>query len=180
MKKKAILHYIILSLLIGLAGTSMHFAHHLEVGDGLRDFFCHIFPIGETCWEHMKMIFFPLLLLAVIMCIKQGCWRSDAVCNHPNRHRALLPVPYHCARSRAYRRCDCLLGGDVLCRLGSAETGQVRRHTASVAAVDCCRHPLGGGLLCANLPSSRLGFVPCAGRLAVHRPRRSRPLAPPL
>ena len=70
MKKKATLHYIILSLLIGLAGTSMHFAHHLEVSDGMRDFFCHFFPIGETCWEHMKMIFFPMLLLAVIMCIK--------------------------------------------------------------------------------------------------------------
>ena len=68
--KKITLHYIILSLLIGLVGTSMHFAHHLEVGDGVRDFFCHFFPIGETCWEHMKMIFFPMLLLAVIMCIK--------------------------------------------------------------------------------------------------------------
>lgn len=64
------LHYIILSLLIGLVGTSMHFAHHLQVSDGVRNFFCHIFPIGETCWEHMKMIFFPMLLLAVIMCIK--------------------------------------------------------------------------------------------------------------
>lgn len=71
MKKKATLHYIILSLIIGLAGTSMHFAHHVEVSDGVRDFFCHFFPIGETCWEHMKMIFFPMLLLAVIMCIKQ-------------------------------------------------------------------------------------------------------------
>ena len=71
MKKKAILHYIILSLLIGLAGTSMHFAHHVEVSDPVRDFFCHFFPIGETCWEHMKMIFFPMLLLAVIMCIKR-------------------------------------------------------------------------------------------------------------
>ena len=49
----------------------MHFAHHIEVSDGVRDFFCHFFPIGETCWEHMKMIFFPMLLLAVIMCIKQ-------------------------------------------------------------------------------------------------------------
>lgn len=71
MKKKATLHYIILSLIIGLAGTSMHFAHHVEVSDGVRDFFCHFFPIGETCWEHMKMIFFPMLLLAVIMCIKR-------------------------------------------------------------------------------------------------------------
>lgn len=71
MKKKAILHYIILSLLIGLVGSSMHFAHHLEVSDGARNFFCHFFPIGETCWEHMKMIFFPMLLLAVIMCIRQ-------------------------------------------------------------------------------------------------------------
>ena len=65
------LHYIILSLIIGLAGTAMHFAHHVEVSDGARDFFCHFFPIGETCWEHMKMIFFPMLLLAVIMCIKR-------------------------------------------------------------------------------------------------------------
>ena len=71
MKKTATLHYIVLSLIIGLAGTAMHFAHHVEVSDPVRDFFCHFFPIGETCWEHMKMIFFPMLLLAVIMCIKE-------------------------------------------------------------------------------------------------------------
>ena len=71
MKKTGTLHYIILSTIIVLVGTAMHFAHHVEVSDSARDFFCHFFPIGETCWEHMKMIFFPMLLLAVIMCIKQ-------------------------------------------------------------------------------------------------------------
>lgn len=45
-------------------GTSMHFAHHLPF---FNHFLGYIFPVNESVWEHMKMIFYPALLTAIYL-----------------------------------------------------------------------------------------------------------------
>lgn len=65
MQKKEL--FITTAVLLVL-GTSMHFVHHLP-------FFGHvmgwIFPVNESVWEHMKMIFYPSVLLALYMWISR-------------------------------------------------------------------------------------------------------------
>lgn len=58
---------LITTLSIAL-GTAMHFAHHLPFfNDVLR---C-IFPANECVWEHMKMLFYPMLLTSIYLCLKE-------------------------------------------------------------------------------------------------------------
>ena len=64
------LHYIILSVLVGAMGTIMHFFHHVEVSDEAWTIMCHFLPTSETCWEHLKLILYPMIVLAVIFWIK--------------------------------------------------------------------------------------------------------------
>jgi len=63
MKKK---EFIIVSIVMLVLGTSMHFAHHLPF---FNHFLGYIFPVNECVWEHMKMIFYPALLTALYMWI---------------------------------------------------------------------------------------------------------------
>ena len=67
-----ILHYIILSVIVALLGTGMHFFHHIEVSEQTWKMLCHFLPTGETCWEHLKLILYPMLMLAVVLWIKKG------------------------------------------------------------------------------------------------------------
>ena len=59
---------IIISILVVCLGTSMHFVHHLSC---FNHFMGYIFPIVETVWEHMKMIFYPMLLLGIYLSISR-------------------------------------------------------------------------------------------------------------
>ena len=50
-------------------GAVMHMAHEwAELGHGVY----YILPINECVWEHMKMIFYPMLLFALYLCLKKG------------------------------------------------------------------------------------------------------------
>lgn len=68
MKRK---EFIIVSIVMLVLGTSMHFAHHLPF---FNHFLGYIFPVNESVWEHMKMIFYPALLTALYLLIT----RKDA------------------------------------------------------------------------------------------------------
>lgn len=63
--------FIFVSLIMLVLGTSMHFVHHLPF---FNHFMGYIFPVNESVWEHMKMIFYPALLTAVYLFIS----RKDA------------------------------------------------------------------------------------------------------
>ena len=47
-------------------GTSMHFVHHLP---GFNHFWGYIFPVTESVMAHMKMIFYPMLLLGIYLAV---------------------------------------------------------------------------------------------------------------
>ena len=70
------IHYILLSVLIGLIGTGMHFFHHIEVSEHAWEVLCHFLPTGETCWEHLKLILYPMIVLGVILWIKNKTIKS--------------------------------------------------------------------------------------------------------
>ena len=50
-------------------GAVMHMAHEwAELGHGVY----YVLPVNECVWEHMKMIFYPMLLFAVYLCVKKS------------------------------------------------------------------------------------------------------------
>lgn len=57
---------ILLSAVLIILGTSMHFVHHLPC---FNHFWGYIFPVVESVMAHMKMIFYPFLLLAVYLAV---------------------------------------------------------------------------------------------------------------
>ena len=58
---------IIVTCLVVLIGTGMHFVHHLP---WFNHFWGYIFPVTESVMAHMKMYFYPMLLLALYLVIK--------------------------------------------------------------------------------------------------------------
>ena len=46
----------------------MHFVHHAPF---FNHFWGYIFPVTESVAAHMKMVFYPLLLLSVYLCISR-------------------------------------------------------------------------------------------------------------
>ena len=58
---------IIATCLVIIFGTSMHFVHHLPF---FNHFLGYIFPVTESVMAHMKMYFYPMLLLALYLVIK--------------------------------------------------------------------------------------------------------------
>ena len=63
MSRKVTIIAIVLSVLIG---TSMHFVHHVPF---FNHFLGYIFPVKESVMAHMKMVFYPMLLLSLCLCI---------------------------------------------------------------------------------------------------------------
>ena len=59
---------IIATVLLILFGTSMHFVHHLPF---FNHFLGYIFPVTESVMAHMKMIFYPMLLLSLYLVISR-------------------------------------------------------------------------------------------------------------
>ena len=59
---------IIATVLLILFGTSMHFVHHLPF---FNHFLGYIFPVIESVMAHMKMIFYPMLLLSLYLVISR-------------------------------------------------------------------------------------------------------------
>ena len=59
---------IIAICLLILVGSSMHFVHHLPF---FNHFLGYIFPVKESVMAHMKMNFYPMLLLSIYMVISR-------------------------------------------------------------------------------------------------------------
>lgn len=59
---------IIVTTLLVILGTSMHFVHHAPF---FNHFLGYIFPVTESVMAHMKMNFYPMLLLALYLVISR-------------------------------------------------------------------------------------------------------------
>lgn len=55
-------------IVLTIIGTSMHFAHHLPF---FNHFLGYIFPVTESVMAHMKMVFYPMLLLSIYLVISR-------------------------------------------------------------------------------------------------------------
>ena len=60
---------IITTVLLIIIGTGMHFVHHASF---FNHFLGYIFPITESVMAHMKMVFYPMLLLGIYLAIRHG------------------------------------------------------------------------------------------------------------
>ena len=58
---------IIAAVLLIAFGTGMHFVHHAQF---FNHFLGYIFPVTESVMAHMKMVFYPMLLLSLYLVIK--------------------------------------------------------------------------------------------------------------
>ena len=65
MSKKETAIAIILLILIG---TGMHFVHHVPF---FNRFLGYIFPVTESVMAHMKMVFYPMMLLSLFLMINR-------------------------------------------------------------------------------------------------------------
>ncbi|MBR4809059.1 MAG: hypothetical protein IK031_02120 [Bacteroidales bacterium] len=59
---------VLLSIVLVVLGTSMHFVHHLPF---FNHFWGYIFPVTESVMAHMKMIFYPMALMSLYMVISR-------------------------------------------------------------------------------------------------------------
>ena len=59
---------IIAAILLIAFGTSMHFVHHVPF---FNHFLGYIFPVTESVMAHMKMVFYPMLLLGIYLAISR-------------------------------------------------------------------------------------------------------------
>ena len=53
-------------VLLTIIGTSMHFVHHVPF---FNRFLGYIFPVKESVMAHMKMVFYPMLLLSLYLVV---------------------------------------------------------------------------------------------------------------
>lgn len=59
---------IIATVLLIVFGTSMHFVHHVPF---FNHFLGCIFPVTESVMAHMKMVFYPMLLLGIYLSLSR-------------------------------------------------------------------------------------------------------------
>ena len=59
---------IITTCLLIIFGTSTHFVHHMPF---FNHFLGYIFPVTESVAAHMKMVFYPMLLLSLYLAISR-------------------------------------------------------------------------------------------------------------
>ena len=59
---------IIITVLLILLGTGMHFVHHFPF---FNHFWGYIFPVKESVMAHMKMVLYPMLLLSLYLVISR-------------------------------------------------------------------------------------------------------------
>ena len=53
-------------------GACMHFVIGALPPGGISVFLGNFFPVNETSWEHMKMMWYPLLAVGIIFTLKTG------------------------------------------------------------------------------------------------------------
>ena len=59
---------IIATVLLIIFGTSMHFVHHVPF---FNHFLGYIFPVVESVMAHMKMVFYPMLMLGIYLAVSR-------------------------------------------------------------------------------------------------------------
>lgn len=65
---------LILATVVAITiGTLMHFVHEWPV---MSRFVGYIVPVNECVWEHMKMLFYPLFLTGIYLCIRNKSFKS--------------------------------------------------------------------------------------------------------
>ncbi len=57
---------IIVTIVLIILGTGMHFVHHAPF---FNHFLGYIFPVIESVMAHMKMVFYPMLILSIYLAI---------------------------------------------------------------------------------------------------------------
>ena len=70
-------------VLMIVLGACMHFVLEALPSGGIKVFLGNIFPVNETSWEHMKMMWYPFLAVGIIFCLKtgnRGYFASFVVC----------------------------------------------------------------------------------------------------
>ena len=50
--------------IVAITGTISHFVYDLS---GQNKFIGYFFPVNESTWEHMKLAFFPMLILSIVL-----------------------------------------------------------------------------------------------------------------
>lgn len=65
---------IITITLMVLVGSAMHFVTDIFNSDLAKKILGVIFPVNETAWEHMKMLWYPFLVAGIILSIKRKSW----------------------------------------------------------------------------------------------------------
>ena len=74
---------IVAIVLMIVFGACMHFVLDVLPSGGITVFLGNFFPVNETSWEHMKMMWFPLLAVGIIFSFKtgnRGYFASFVVC----------------------------------------------------------------------------------------------------
>ena len=75
---------VVAIVLMIVLGTCMHFVMGALPPGGISVFLGNIFPVNETSWEHMKMIWYPFLAVGIIFSRKtgnRGYFASFVVCS---------------------------------------------------------------------------------------------------
>ena len=70
-------------ILMVVLGTCMHFVIELLPAGPIAVFLGNIFPVNETSWEHMKMIWYPFLTAGIILAFQEkdkGYFAAFVVC----------------------------------------------------------------------------------------------------
>ena len=78
-KKDKILTIVLMIIL----GACMHFVMGALPSGGISAFLGNFFPVNETSWEHMKMMWYPFLVVGIIFSFKtgnRGYFASFVVC----------------------------------------------------------------------------------------------------
>lgn len=66
--QKPLKHYTLIGIIfVAITGTLSHFVYEWSGKNLLLALF---FPINETTWEHMKLVFFPSIVYAIFMAYK--------------------------------------------------------------------------------------------------------------
>lgn len=66
MKKKLFIYTIIGIIFVSVAGTILHSVYEMSGQNYIAGLFA---PVNESVWEHMKLLFFPMLLFAIFAAI---------------------------------------------------------------------------------------------------------------
>lgn len=64
---------IVAIVVLIILGTGMHFVHHAPF---FNHFLGYIFPVTESVMAHMKMVFYPMLLLSIYLCVSRRSIRE--------------------------------------------------------------------------------------------------------